>query len=549
DLISQQPALVEVDSDSRLAGIDEEDVSSYKPATLGETLGEISLGIGASRATASRATGTASRSKPVLPLPKISESLSVRLQKRDVLGLDTSVLRGISLRRSLRGAGWMWWRHPLEREDKVLSALWNKSKLVDRIDMCLSHTWKTDGRVKVASLLFRNGAPHIFVWWWLGALLAVILYLSDALPMPGALSAGSPFVELDCPLGPWTVLFTMITTFLAFLVSPYIPGLCAQPDTCFMDAACINYASEAMRERAAYGVGGILSVSKEFCVLWSAPYFQRLWCVFELATYSKASSGKVRLEPFFHELATLGFMVCLYLGAWVFWMSIAFSDAPIAAYLPFLALLPCMLVLHLLRRRCVEIQDAVGKLKTFEFDSLECEREEEREFAQLAVERWFGSASDFTEHVRVSLHRTMEKQLQLLKVPTRYLVVAIAGPLAMSLDIWLGLYKASASSDLLMRYLAGQLIGCDLLWTLASLQLAVLLAKRFAQPCWPGPDILQTLALGAFCSGFFVLGAYIAFQVSSGSVAASVAWAVFAFGMVQLLDCLPFNRSKTGGEE
>ena len=40
-----------------------------------------------------------------------------------------------------------------------------------------------------------------------------------ALPMPGALSAGSPFVELDCPLGPWTVLFTMITTFLAFLAA------------------------------------------------------------------------------------------------------------------------------------------------------------------------------------------------------------------------------------------------------------------------------------------------------------------------------------------
>mmetsp|Transcript_131533 Transcript_131533/g.185554 ORF Transcript_131533/g.185554 Transcript_131533/m.185554 type:complete len:122 (+) Transcript_131533:1-366(+) len=121
----------------------------------------------------------------------------------------------------------------------------------------------------------------------------------------------------------------------------------------------------------------------------------------------------------------------------------------------------------------------------------------------------------------------------------------------MSLDIWLGLYKAAASSDLLMRYLAGQLIGCDLLWTLASLQLTVLLAKRFAKPWWPGlvGDFLQTLALGAICCGFFVLGAYFAFQVSSGSVAASVAWAVFAFGMVQLFDCLPCKRSQREGEE
>ncbi|CAE6959921.1 unnamed protein product, partial [Symbiodinium natans] len=329
---------------------------------------------------------------------------------------------------------------------------------------CLSHTWKTDGRWKVVSLLFRNGAQHIFVWWWLGVLLAFMLYLSGVLPMTGTFSSQS--WELNCPIGPWTIFFTMVTSVLALLVSPYMPALCAQPDMCFMDAACINYASEAMRERAAYGVGGILSVSKDFCVLWSGPYFQRLWCVFELATFSKASAGQVRLEPFFHELVSLGFMVCLYLTAWISWISVAFADAAIATVLPLLRLLPCLLLHHLLRRRCVEMEDAVGKLRSFSFDSLQCERDFDREFAELAIQRWFGSTNDFTEHVRVSLHQTLQEQLRLLKVPTGYLLVAVAGPVAMSMDIWLGMYKADASNDLLIRYLAGQLIGCDLLWTL-----------------------------------------------------------------------------------
>lgn len=113
-------------------------------------------------------------------LKEISFKSSIREQKlMDMkhLEVESDILRGISLRRTLRSFGAVWMKSAQDLSPDQRIERWQKSVKVDRFDLFLSHTWRTEGRWKFLSLLMQSSWQFFLVGWMLGILASLPFHL------------------------------------------------------------------------------------------------------------------------------------------------------------------------------------------------------------------------------------------------------------------------------------------------------------------------------------------------------------------------------------
>ena len=82
--------------------------------------------------------------------------------------IDAALLRGVSLRSTLRGLGWIWRLRPEGMTDRTWWRLWQTTHSVCAYDVFISHTWKTSGTEKLLALLLSTGCSRFacgfFLW-------------------------------------------------------------------------------------------------------------------------------------------------------------------------------------------------------------------------------------------------------------------------------------------------------------------------------------------------------------------------------------------------
>lgn len=133
--------------------------------------------------------------------------------------------------------------------------------------------------------------------------------------------------------------------------------------------------------RGIRGIGSFLLVSKELRILWSPAYLQRLWCVFELATYKKMNiSGRISLSPLFVKKAVMtGYFGVLCLAAALFILRVNRSRT-IFSGLPFLGTAPFSVTVHMLRRNYESKHQLESQFADFDLDFVQCSNESDRHF-------------------------------------------------------------------------------------------------------------------------------------------------------------------------
>ena len=109
---------------------------------------------------------------------------------KTAFSVEEDLMRGISLRESLRHAGRLWRVSPSELEEKDKAALKLFSAPVKGFDMFLSHTWHTRGRWKYLSLSFHYGWVHVLLGWFISMLILELLFFFDFLPALWSSKAG-----------------------------------------------------------------------------------------------------------------------------------------------------------------------------------------------------------------------------------------------------------------------------------------------------------------------------------------------------------------------
>jgi len=225
-----------------------------------------------------------------------------------------------SVRRGLRVSdALVRWRsafhtNPDRLTEEERAKLHAKSATVEHIDAFISHSWASSGRSKWLALsLEETGAVPM------AAAMVITLamtYIQQTCGLPGDIWAtwAPDRVDGDEPssrvaFSPLVFLSGLVWTFIAALLRL---ALCRR--TYFVDGSCINQVDPEKKLLGIRSIGGFLSLSSQFIVLWDEQYFTRLWCVYELAVFRALNPRRpvLFLPMRFCFAAAVGYFVVLF---------------------------------------------------------------------------------------------------------------------------------------------------------------------------------------------------------------------------------------------
>ena len=420
-----------------------------------------------------------------------------RLELMAHLDVDEQVLRGIPLHTLRIGRGGRW-SCPNKMSHERKEALYEESSPTQHFDIFFSHTWLTSGTRKYVALLFHNGWPVMVTSWFFAAAVLGILCLTDFLPMPFIYQATILDYQQTSPMGCWVVALTLPVAGAALVLAPYCPKL-GKHSICFVDMFSIHQTDSKLRERGIYGIGGCLQRSKELRLLWSPPYFSRLWCMFELAAYRFANPrGKITMAPIFVEFVVLTLLVGILVSMTVSWVGAgAISQGNRAVHLNVALLFLCLPlsgIIHVLRKQIRAKRQLILDLESFTLDRAECQSDFDRRFINSAIDEWYGSAEAFANYVRGPL-RTELLQNTASTVPTAYVMTFVICALSVKVEFCLAIVKGGAPLRFILAAV-GRAVGTTV-YQLACFKLMIQLAEQFAEPRNAGIlDLLQTFLIG-----------------------------------------------------
>lgn len=348
---------------------------------------------------------------------ELDQDASLRLQDHDLL-------RAVKVGKIIAGCGRIMQTSEGHEGDFLLS------KPVATIDMFISHSWATPAWLKVCSLMYIMNLKRAFFFGLLVQVLVHALTIRLHSPCLAAersyLPNGAQEAEIYLQLH---FVPACITFLLVFAYGQQVPGLPQQ--WCFLDKLCIHQTDAAKKQAGIDQLGAFLRRSTRMVVLWQPVYFQRGWCVFELAAFLHMNKGRANITfiplklplcalalNLFHFAATLALAIMLpptFLSrrhaSWTaanirevaqpFYMFAAWTlMSGFCVYL-----LPAFLLWRFCKEHSKDRQLLLDQLQRFSWAEARCFALSDRMFICGAIERWFGSVAAFERYVRKELSR------------------------------------------------------------------------------------------------------------------------------------------------
>lgn len=415
---------------------------------------------------------------------------SVEQIKRNVLRhiiRDADILRGVYPNVLMEGFG-NWWRHQTPGN-------YDCSVCVLDLHRFLSHSWQSSPMVKVLALFFFfNGhaavclATLVSGMCWLVQIWGCLPTWSDGCrnDFHNALVPGGP---ASIPFSAWSLVAFHVTYVMVLLqwqsavrcfhkLAAAVGWRSAATNACFMDKLCIHQVDALKKKQGIDSLGGFLLAAEKFTILWDPTYFQRLWCVFELAFFVRlCPDGQLEFVPIAMHASALSFalasqllMVCTFAFATHFEMTHLFvemfvSQVPAVEELPvvacFIAVSPlCVLTYTMLTITFRRYQRARRMLKhqlaTFSVDHAKCAGEKDRAFITDVITTIYGSVDSFNDFVQKDLNDHIER-----KYPSKSSDMSFeqSQHVGMALLAYAVLDASSFLRDADPAYLRGWLIG------------------------------------------------------------------------------------------
>ncbi|CAE7644512.1 unnamed protein product, partial [Symbiodinium necroappetens] len=457
------------------------------------------------------------------------ESIQVVSSPTSKLDVNPNIIRGITLRKCLRHVRRVWWKSPLDLSADSRAALWQLAGPVSGFDMFFSHTWQTSGLAKCCALLLQSTWLWCLAVWLLTTVVMMVLYSQNLLPMMGRYSTPEPIGQNLLPLGPWLTVFSLPSCLLGIILAVYLPERIYASPTCFLDSVSINQSDQSLMMQGIYGLGGFLKASRELRILWSPPYFSRLWCIFELAAYRTANpTGKIMLAPVFVESAVAAYFFGNYGIALLFTDREAFPALSILGQV-----ISIFLLVRYLRRSLGVKRKLISDLRSFRVEEAECRLQYDRDFVLNAITEWFGSKDAFTEYVRGDLGRDAMSGYTTGVIPIQYQLLLVLPDISLNLDTFVSLWMGNLPTEVLVSHFLGMVLGYSLCWRMVSFSLIASLCDL--APSLSSCKMLLVDVLIFLAGNSCITGGIFAAQAAYGR---GVAWATSWFLAAGLLAVL-----------
>lgn len=165
-----------------------------------------------------------------------------------------------------------------------------KARQTTQIDDFISHDWSTNGTAKFITLCtLYNAKPAIIIAILVSVAGAVLeIVFEDLRFLPGLFVViGRERMEVPSA-GCFGLLCGMCSYVLTLCFWQRVQHVvCRRSRKVFMDRLCIEQNDQTLKQKGIMGLAGFLKLSKRLVVLWSPRYFTRLWCVYEIARWTK----------------------------------------------------------------------------------------------------------------------------------------------------------------------------------------------------------------------------------------------------------------------
>eukprot|EP00927_Polykrikos_kofoidii_P024251 TRINITY_DN22094_c1_g1_i1.p1 TRINITY_DN22094_c1_g1~~TRINITY_DN22094_c1_g1_i1.p1 ORF type:complete len:558 (-),score=48.54 TRINITY_DN22094_c1_g1_i1:42-1715(-) len=275
-----------------------------------------------------------------------------------------------------------------------------------------SHSWHDAALPKVIVLLLEYNGLAATIAGTATAFVASGLYAVRVLPavLPERLESDYALLRHHNVWGTTLGVLSFVSTLLAWPSRRNI----------FLDKICISQVNEKKKLDAVIGIGGFLKVSKCMLVIIDSTYLTRLWCIFEIAAYSKLMEDDPRKSLRIKPLAFGNMFIALFAGAaaWTLSTSLALSASSEGKLVFVLEMAVYFTVFHNLRRYQDLSAKVRGQLLKFSMEASECfccqvdhvhpDSGEtllcDRQAVNACVNAWFGSSESFNAFVQHSLY-------------------------------------------------------------------------------------------------------------------------------------------------
>lgn len=227
--------------------------------------------------------------------------------------LPERIRRFAKLSTVLRNFGSFWMISSLASSDGAADAkLFELSHQVDSSDAFLSHDWGSSGVGKFLALCIIFNGKAAFIGSMIAGLCACALQQLKIIPKLTKgqwVLAGETHLE---DLGCCVQLATIFTyTFILLFWQRIKRSFNVWPTYAFMDRLCIHQTDSKLKQEGILALSAFLNMSKKLVILWSPRYFSRLWCAYELASWTvlNRKSSDIEFFPISFVFALLAYMV------------------------------------------------------------------------------------------------------------------------------------------------------------------------------------------------------------------------------------------------
>lgn len=335
-----------------------------------------------------------------------SQGMAMCRSEPGSISIRPNILRGAKMSKLLRQGTELWLQSPIDLPGSKKQSLYQMSEPSQKLDCFLSHTWLQSGRLKYVALLLRFGAADGIIAGLLAMTAAILLTMRGVLPVLDLHVATWGNQAYEMPLAPWATLFGTLGALVGVAISPWAQLRMCSDRSVFLDAVCIDQVNQQIQAEGIYSLGGFVHSSTEFQILWSPPYFTRLWCVFELAAFKFAHpDGIITFCPlFFHGVGMRWFSALL---AVFLLFDLGINSGFLVAYVAALIFGTVLVCMPALRKAMQELRCCRQQLAAFDCERALCRDLADREFILRSIQVWFGSVDVFNRYIREDLSRVV----------------------------------------------------------------------------------------------------------------------------------------------
>jgi len=174
---------------------------------------------------------------------------------------------------------------------------------VSCVDVFISHNWSCPSALKYLAMCHYLNLDLALISSSATAIVTALILILRAGSVTGVAQESVPFL---CGA---LIHWPMSVFLLAYLLG-HVGQVFARQSFWF-DRICVNQSDTAVKEQTLQAIPAFVAQSKQMLILWDSSYFQRLWCLYEIAVSAKTSTSSFQKEQFVPTWAPLGTLFCL----------------------------------------------------------------------------------------------------------------------------------------------------------------------------------------------------------------------------------------------